>query len=420
MDAIIDRVCGLDIHKEEIMACARLTEGANPPTLLMRAFPAHLQGLMSLKGWLIELKVKAVAMESTGIYWRPVYSILEVDRRWKMIVGNAMHMKNLPGRKTDVKDAQWIAELASHGLVPASFVPPPRERELRDLIRSRASWVRERTQSRNRVLKILQSGGVKLDGVASDAFGKSGQLILHALAEGKATPSEMAQLAQGVMRKKIDALTLALESKLSELHREMLKIALTHLENLETCIAKLDDLIDRRLAPYSDQMERLMTIPGVERVAAATIIAELGTDMSVFPTSGHAASWTGICPGNHESAGKRTSGRPSQGNRSLKTALVQAANGAARTKRGYLRGKFQQLKANRGYGRAIVAIGHKILIAAYHILRDGTVFRDIVDKMFLTDRKKKRMINRLIAKLHELGFMIPLDVIAAQFEVARA
>lgn len=414
MDTLFDRACGLDIHKETIVACVRTVDpGRTKPRREARTFAAHLQGLTELREWLIEQEVRAIAMEGTGIYWRPVYAVLERGAPWTLVVGNAQHIKNVPGRKTDVKDAEWLADLVAHGLIHASFIPAPTIRELRDVTRMRVKLVTDRTRARNRVLKVLQLAGIKLDGVASDAFGKSGMAILERLAEGDATPQEMAALARGVLRKKIDALQLALESPLSATHRKMLGLALTRLQQLESELAAYDALIDELLAPCAEQMALLVTMPGVDRVAAATIVAELGPDMSVFPSANHAASWAGLSPGNHESAGRRGPGTTTKGNRYLKTMLCQASHSAVRVKKngGYLREKFYRLKARRGHNKATMAVAHKLIIAAFHMLTKMVPYEDLGGD-YLAARDKKRTVASLVGRLRALG--VDVDVRAPQ------
>ncbi|MCU0665249.1 MAG: IS110 family transposase [Myxococcota bacterium] len=409
MESVFEKVSGLDVHKDSVVACV-LTPGTKGkrPKKDVRTFDAHLRGLMELRGWLAECGVQAIAMEGTGIYWRPVYAVLEADAAWTLIVGNAQHIKNVPGRKTDVKDAEWLADLVAHGLIRPSYVPPPQLRELRDVTRHRSMWIADRTRDRNRVLKVLQLAGIKLDGVASDAFGKSGMAMLRALSKGEATPGEIANLARGVLRKKIDALEVALESPLSATHRNMLGIALERLDNTEHLLDKYDTLIDEMLAPYAEQMSLLTTIPGVDRIVAAAILAEVGPDMSVFDSDAHLASWAGVCPGNHESAGKRSSGQTTKGNRYLKTMLCQAAQSAARTKKGYLRDKFYRLKARRGHNRAAMAIAHKILVAAYHMLKDGKPYNDLGDA-YLDERDKNRVVAGLVSRLRALGVEVVIS-----------
>lgn len=411
METLFDRACGLDVHKETIVACVRIVDpGRTKARREVRTFAAHLKGLTEMREWLAEQEVRAIAMEGTGIYWRPVYAVLEGGTQpWTLIVGNAQHIKNVPGRKTDVKDAEWLADLVAHGLIFSSFIPPLKIREARDVTRMRVKVIVDRTRARNRVLKVLQLAGIKLDGVASDAFGKSGMSILRRLAAGDATPQEMASLALGVLRKKIDALQLALQSPLSATHRSLLDFALKRLDQLDIELAGYDKLIDDLLAPYAEQMALLVTMPGVDRVAAATIIAELGPDMSVFPTAQQAASWAGLCPGNHESAGRRGPGTTTKGNRYLKTMLCQAAQSAVRAKKngGYLRDKFYRLKARRGHNKAIMAVAHKLLIAAFHMLSKLVPYEDL-GADYLVARDKKRTVASLVGRLRALGVDVEL------------
>ncbi len=400
------RVAGLDVHKEMIVVSV-LAEGQAPDKAPVQMFAAHTRGLLQMRDWLHEQGVSEIAMESTGVYWKPVYAVLEEEPSWKLVVGNAQHLKNVPGRKTDTKDAQWLAHLLRAGLIRPSFVPPPDLRRARDLTRYRSRLVEERTRERNRVLKVLQTAGIKLDGVASDAFGVSGLAMLHALAEGTKTPRQMAELARGRMRAKLDALEIALEGRLEAHHRDMLRIALRRLQQAESDVREVDGLIDAALAAYREPMERLQQIPGVDAITAKVVIAELGPDMSVFPTAAHAASWAGMCPGNHESAGKSLGGRPAKGNSHLRKALCQAANAAARKRGSYLKDKFHRIKARRGHNRAVLAIGHKLLIAAYHMLQKGTDYADLGEH-HLDRRKPHQTVRRLVERLQGLGFQVML------------
>ena len=400
------RVAGLDVHKETIVVSV-LAEGQAPDKAPVQTFAAHTRGLVQMRVWLREQGVSEIAMESTGVYWKPVYAVLEEEPSWKLVVGNAQHLKNVPGRKTDTKDAQWLAHLLRAGLIRPSFVPPPDLRRARELTRYRSRLVEERSRERNRVLKVLQTAGIKLDGVASDVFGVSGLSMLHALADGTKTPRQMAELARGRMRTKLDALEVALEGRLEEHHRDMLRIALRRLQQAESDVGEVDALIDTALAAYREPMERLQQIPGVDAIIAKVVVAELGPDMSVFPTAAHAASWAGVCPGNHESAGKSRSGRPAKGNGHLRKALCQAANAASRKRGSYLKDKFYRIKARRGHNRAVLAIGHKILIAAYHMLQNGSDFVDLGEH-HLDRRSPQRTVRRLVERLEGLGFQVVL------------
>jgi transposase len=346
-----------------------------------------------------------VAMESTGVYWKPVYAILE--GALEIVVANAQHIKKVPGRKTDVKDAEWIADLLCHGLLRSSFVPPPPIREVRDLSRYRRKLVESRSAERNRLLKLLETANIKLASVATDVFEASGRLMLGALVEGEATPQQMADLAKGPLRKKIPHLELALEGKMEEHHRFLLKVQLHRLQAAEEDLAILERRLQEKLEPYATQLTLLDEIPGVDWTLAAVIIAELGVDMSVFQSVSQLASWAGVCPGNNESAGKRKSSRIPKGNVHLKTALVEAAHSAARAKGTYLRDKFFRLKARRGYKRAAVAIAHKILVAIYHMLSRQVSYNDLGD-LYLDKLNKHHLTRNLVHRLERLGYTVTL------------
>lgn len=361
--------------------------------------------LLSLREWLLSEGCTQVALESTGVYWKPVYPILE--GAFQIVVANAQHLKKVPGRKTDVKDAEWIADLLCHGLLRSSFVPPQPIRALRDLMRYRRKLVESRSAERNRLLKVLETANIKLASVATDVFGTSGRLMLRALIEGKSTPQEMAELAQKRLRSKIPQLELALEGKLEEHHRFLLKLQVDRVERVESDLAALEQGIQEKLQPYAAQLALLQEIPGVERTLAAVIIAELGVDMSVFQSVSQLASWAGVCPGNNESAGKRKSSRIPKGNVYLKTALVEAANSAARAKGTYLRDKFYRLKARRGYKRAAVAIAHKILVSIYHMLSQNVSYNDLGDR-YLDHLNQHHLTRNLVHRLERLGYSVTL------------
>ncbi len=361
--------------------------------------------LLSLREWLLSEGCTQVALESTGVYWKPVYAILA--GAFQIVVANAQHLKKVPGRKTDVKDAEWIADLLCHGLLRSSFVPPQPIRALRDLMRYRRKLVESRSAERNRLLKVLETANIKLASVATDVFGTSGRLMLRALIEGKSTPQEMAELAQKRLRSKIPQLELALEGKLEEHHRFLLKLQVDRVERVESDLAALEQGIQEKLQPYAAQLALLQEIPGVERTLAAVIIAELGVDMSVFQSVSQLASWAGVCPGNNESAGKRKSSRIPKGNVYLKTALVEAANSAARAKGTYLRDKFYRLKARRGYKRAAVAIAHKILVSIYHMLSQNVSYNDLGDR-YLDHLNQHHLTRNLVHRLERLGYSVTL------------
>jgi transposase len=407
MQTLVERGCGLDVHQATVVACLLIVRKDGRVQKQLRTFGTTTRELLSLREWLLSEGCTQVALESTGVYWKPVYAILE--GAFQIVVANAQHVKKVPGRKTDVKDAEWIADLLCHGLLRSSFVPPQPIRELRDLTRYRRKLVESRSAERNRLLKVLETANIKLASVATDVFGTSGRLMLRALIEGKATPQEMADLAKKKLRSKIPQLELALEGKLEEHHRFLLKLQLDRLESVESDLAALEQRIQEKLQPYAAQLALLQEIPGVERTLAAVIIAELGVDMRVFQSVSQLASWAGVCPGNNESAGKRKSSRIPKGNVYLKTALVEAANSAARAKGTYLRDKFYRLKARRGYKRAAVAIAHKILVSIYHMLSQNVSYNDLGD-LYLDTLNKHHLTRNLVHRLERLGYSVTLTL----------
>jgi transposase len=405
METLVERGCGLDVHQATVVACLLIVRKDGKVQKQLRTFATTTRELLSLREWLLSQGCSHVAMESTGVYWKPVYAILEGT--FQIVVANAQHVKKVPGRKTDVKDAEWIADLLCHGLLRPSFVPPQPIRELRDLTRYRRKLVESQSAERNRLLKVLETANIKLASVATDVFGMSGRLMLRALIEGKAAPEEMAELAKGKLRSKIPQLELALEGKLEDHHRFLLKLQLDRLERVEGDLAVLEQHIQEKLAPYAAQLALLDEIPGIDWTLAAVIIAELGVDMSVFQSVSQLASWAGVCPGNNESAGKRKSSRIPKGNVYLKTALVEAAHAAAKTKGSYLRDKFYRLKARRGYKRAAVAIGHKILVSIYHMISQNVSYNDLGD-LYLDKLNKNHLTRNLVHRLERLGYVVTL------------
>jgi len=377
----------------------------------IRTFGTTTRELLDLREWLLSQGCTHVAMESTGVYWKPVYAVLE-GGGLEIVVANAQHVKKVPGRKTDVKDAEWIADLLCHGLLRSSFVPPKPIRELRDLTRYRRKLVESQAAERNRLLKLLESANIKLASVATDVFGVSGRLMLRALIEGKATPQEMAELAKGLLRKKLPELELALEGKFEEHHRFLLVLQLKRVQAAEEDLAVLERRIQEKLKPYEAQLTLLQEVPGVDWTLAAVIIAELGVDMKVFGNVSQLASWAGVCPGNNESAGKRKSSRIPKGNVYLKTALVEAANAAAKAKGTYLRDKFYRLKARRGYKRAAVAVAHKILVAIYHMFSHQVCYNELGD-LYLDKLNKHSLTRNLVHRLERLGYTVTLNQKAA-------
>jgi transposase len=406
MDVQMKHACGLDVHQATVVACLLSVLDSGKVKKEIRSFGTTTRELLSLRDWLLAQGCRRVAMESTGVYWKPVYTILE--GALDLIVANAQQIKNVPGRKTDVKDAEWIADLLLHGLLKASFVPPPPIRELRDLTRYRRKLADSQSAECNRLLKVLETANIKLASVASDVFGVSGMGMLNALAEGTATPAEMAELARGRLRGKIPQLEPALDGRMEECHRYLLKLQLRRLRDLDQDLAELDARIQEKLKPYQQQVELLREIPGVDWILAAVIVAELGVDMKVFGSSGRLAVWAGVCPGNHESAGKRRNVRVSKGNVHLKTALVEGAHAAARTKGTYLRDKYFRLKARRGAKRAVVAVAHKILVAIYHMLSGDVPYHDLGD-LYLDKLNKHHLTRNLVRRLERLGYCVTLQ-----------
>lgn len=414
VDVVIDCCAGLDVHQGTIVACVldgTTNRGSvSRPGKAIRSFGTTREDLQSLVAWLTAEGVTHAAMEATGVYWMPVFAALEVSAVIRPIVVNASHVKNVPGRKTDVKDAEWLAQLIRLGLVRNSFLPDRPFRELRELTRYRRSLVETQASERQRLIKLLEGAGIKLAGVLSDVFGASGRAIVRALIAGTDTPQQMAALARGSARRKYAALVKALDVRLQNHHRLMLECQLHRVEGAEADIAALDSEIDRRLEPYGEQMAALLRMPGIDRVVAITVIAEIGIDVSMFPTAAHLAAWAGVCPGNHQSAGKNKPAGARKGNPHLKTALCNAAVSASNKTGSYYKAKYHKLKARRGGGKAALAIAHKLLLAVYHVLR-GQPFRDL-GETYLDQRNLKRSAARHVKHLEKLGFSVKIEPVA--------
>jgi len=410
MEIQIQRGCGLDVHQATVVACLLIVLADGKVKKQIRQFGTTTRELLKLRDWLQSEGCTHVAMESTGVYWKPVYTLLEGV--FEIIVANAQRVKNVPGRKTDVKDAEWIADLLLHGMLKPSFVPPKPIRELRDLTRYRRKLVQSRTSERCRLLKVLETANIKLASVASDVFGVSGTRMLEALIEGKATPAAMAELAKGRLRNKMAQLEPALEGRLEEHHRFLLKLQLRRMRDLDKDLAEVEARIREKLQPYQKELELLTEIPGVDWTLAAVIIAELGVDMNVFASASQVACWTGVAPGNRESAGKRRNAPATQGNVHLKTALVEAAHSASHVKGTYLRDKYYRVKARRGAKRALVTTAHKILTAVYHMLKDHVSYNDLGD-LYLDKRNKQHLTRNLVRRLERLGYRVTLEQAAA-------
>jgi transposase len=404
VQVVYTHCCGLDIHKKRVVACL-----ITPEQKEIRSFGTMTADLRALAEWLVGAGCTHVAMESTGVYWKPVYNLLEPTGMHLMLV-NARHIKAVPGRKTDVKDCEWIADLLRHGLVRGSFVPDRAQRELQEIVRYRKSLIQERSREVNRIQKVLEGANVKLSSVVSDVMGASGRAMLQALAGGASSPEAVADLAQRRLRQKHDELVRALEGGLGPHQRQLLTAQLRHITFLDEQIAALDAEVETRLRPFEPQLANLDTIPGIARRSAEELIAALGTDMSRFPTEDHLSSWAKMCPGNNESAGKRRNERTGKGSRHLRTTLIEAARAAARTKT-YLGSQYSRIAARRGAKRAAVAVGHTILIITYHILRDGTTYQDLGVNYF-DERDKQAVARRAIRRLEQLGYKVTVQEVA--------
>ena len=412
MQVVHERCAGLDVHKKSITVCRIIPKGEAGWDKEIRKFGTMTDDLLALAEWLQAAGVTQVAMESTGVYWKPVFNILEGN--FKVLLVNAQHIKYVPGRKTDVNDAQWIAELLQHGLLKASFIPDVDQRDLRDLTRYRTKLVQTRSSEINRVQKVLEAANIKLGSVASNVLGVSGREMIEQIIAGQDDPASLAQLARGRLREKIDELERALKGHVRETHRTLLKMHLEHIDELNAKIEALSEEIERLLIPFdpTDALARLDTIPGVNRRIAEVILAELGTDMSRFPTAAHAASWAGMAPGKNESAGKNRSGKTTKGNTYLKTALTQAAHTVGRSKDNYLSAQYRRLASRRGKKRAAIAVAHSILVIAYHLLKNGTVYTDLGADYF--ERRNEQQVQKhLVKRLEKLGYKVSIEPIAA-------
>jgi transposase len=405
MDILYRCCAGLDVHKKTVVACARRLDEAGRVHQEVRTFGTMTADLLALADWLAERGVTHVAMESTGVFWKPVFNLLE--GQVNVILVNAQHVKQVPGRKTDVKDSQWLADLLQHGLLKASFVPPAPLRELRDLTRQRAQMVAEKATVANRIQKVLEDANIKLAGVATDVLGVSGRDMLEALIAGETDPGRLADKARGRLRAKIPALQAALRGRVTDHHRFQLRLLMDHLAHLETLIGRLVERIEAVMAPFAEAAARLTTIPGVEQRTAEVIVAEVGVNMDQFPTAGHLASWAGMCPGNNESAGKRKSGRTTKGSRWLRQVLTQAAWAASHTKDTYLSAQYKRLAGRRGKKRALVALGHTLLVIIYHMLKGGGTYQELGGD-FLERLEPERLTRQLVRRLEKLGHQVTL------------
>lgn len=405
MDPIHNSCAGLDVHKRSITACVRRLRPERSVFQETRTFGTMTRDILEMADWMAAEEVSHVVLESTGVYWKPIYNLLE--GRFTVLLVNAGHVKHVPGRKTDVQDCQWLAQLLQAGLLRGSFIPERPQRDLRDLTRHRAQLVAEKTKVTNRLHKVLEDTNIKIGAVVSDLLGASGRDMLRALIDGKQTPQEMANLARGQLREKIPQLILALEGKVTEHHRFVLAELLDHLQDLERRIERFSQRIEEVSGPFDQAIQALMRLPGIERRGAENVVAEIGTTMEPFPTTAHLASWAGVCPGSNESAGKRLSGKTTKGSRWLRAALCQAAWAASRKKDSYFQAQFRRLAGRRGKKRALMAVGHSLLVVIYHILKDDLTFKDLGADYF-ERLNVRRLIPKLVKRLENLGYDVNL------------
>jgi transposase len=408
METIHPVCCGLDVHQASVTACLRRVTAEGSISVEKRQFATTVQGLLELAGWLVESGCPIAAMESTGVYWKPVFHILSATM--EVWVVNARDVKQRRGKKTDPKDAQWIAELLAHGLIEPSFVPPPHISALRDLVRMRTALVQTRTQVKSRVLATLEDTNVKLASVISDPFGVSGRKIMDALAKGNRDPKVLSQMAKGVLRRKIPQLEIALEGTFTDHHALLIGLNLELVDHTNAQIAQLDQRICELMDPLKKEAERVQSIPGVHHTAARTILSEIGTDMNRFGSASRLASWAGICPGDNESAGKRKSGKIRKGNRYLKRVLAECAWAAGKTET-FLGRTFRRLQARIGGKKAAIAVGHKILVIVFHLLNEGMTYDDGRYNR-LNPKQENRQRERALAILQQLGYEVQLTPIA--------
>jgi transposase len=409
MKAMIERCCGIDVHKKTIWVCLLVGPAGGEPQATIKSFPTMTQGLLACRDWLVSAGCTHVAMESTGVYWKPVFNILEDSL--EVILANARQVKHVPGKKTDIQDCQWLADLLRHGLIKGSFIPPKPIRELRDLTRYRQKLIQQRSSEINRLQKFLEDANIKLASVVTDIQGVSAQqMIRHLIQEDLSVP-EMAQLAKGRLRNKMESLEQSLEGYLTDHHRLLLRLALQMIAFYDQNLEALNAEIEKRMQPHLEIAERLATISGVKKKTIECLIAEIGVDMSRFPTHGHLASWAGVCPGNHQSAGKRKSGKTPPGNKWLKRALAESALAASKKKDSYLKDRFRRLAARRGKKRAILAVAHTLLVIAYHIIKEQSTYLEL-GAVYFDRLNEQHLITRLKSRMEALGYKVELEKLA--------
>ena len=406
MEVLYPRCAGLDVHKDTVVACIRVQgTGSRATTTETRSFKTHTAALLELLSWLEQNECTHVVMEATGVYWKPVWHILAGP--FELVLANAKHVRNVPGRKTDVKDAEWLANLLAHGLVNASFVPPAPIQELRDLTRTRKQFVRQRAQHVNRIQKVLEDANIKLGSFISDITGVSGRAILEALIAGETDPGKLAELGNSRLKAPRETLALALQGQLTSHHRFLLQTHLDQVDVTDQSIRRLDARIQEAARPFAEMVDRLTEMPGMSETAAHIVLAEIGHDMSRFPTAAHLVSFAGLCPRLDESAGKRRSTRIRKGSNWLKSALVSCAWAAARAKNTYARAQYHRIKTRRGSKKAVVAVAASMLTAIYHVLRTPTQYRDLGPQHF-DRRDRDRIVTRLRRRLEDLGYAVQI------------
>jgi transposase len=410
METVLQRCCGLDVHKATVVACLWIKDKTGKIRKEIKTFGTMTADLLVLHDWLLANRATHVAMESTGVLWKPVHNLLEDS--FEVLLVNAAHIKRVPGRKTDVSDCEWIADLLAHGLLKGSFIPPKPIRELRDLTRYRKSLIDERVRETNRLHKLLQSANIKLSSVASDVMGLSGRMMLEALLGGNADADALAALAKGKLRKKLPELRKALQGRFEAHHRFLLERILTHLDFLDETIEKITEEVALRTASFDDLIQLLDAIPGVDRKAAEGILAEIGIEMDRFPTHRHLASWSGLCPGNNESAGKRRRGKTRKGDMWLKRYAIEIALAASRAKGTYLNARYHRLVRRKGHNKAIVAVAHAMLVIIYSLLKHKIPYKELGGDYF--DKLNVMHVKRHhIRRLESLGFKVTLEPVVA-------
>ena len=406
MDQLIARVAGLDVHKATVVATVRTPTADGSRASRTETFGTMTADLLALRDWLHAHGVTHVALESTGVYWKPIYYVLEDT--FQLLLINMLELKHVPGRKTDVKDSEWLAQLLECGLLRASFVPPPPIRELRDITRYQVHQVRDRSREVNRLCKVLEDAGIKLTSVATDVLGVSGRAMVDALLAGTTDPIVLAELARGKLRKKLPELRRALHGRFRRHHAFLVEQILAKIDFLDETLARITAELDERLAPFAPMLANLDTIPGVNRTTAVSILAETGGDMTRFVTAARLCSWDGMCPGHDESAGKRRSGKTRTANRYLRAALIQSALGASHTKGTALQARYHRVKRHRGHKKAVVAVGHQILEIAFHIMRDGVTY-DELGADYFDRRHRDRTVRRHVRQLEVLGYRVTIE-----------